>query len=219
MRRTPVFGLGCAGGVTGLATAARLADAREGSTVLLVAVEICTLAFRLDELSKANILATALFGDGAAACVLRAGAGGMAEITRSAEHTWPDTLDIMGWNVDPEGFGVIFDRSIPDFMLGRLEPALRGVLAGMRLDPARVARYVCHPGGAKVIVALETVLDLPAGALDHERRILSRFGNMSAPTALFVLESLAREGLPACGVLTALGPGFTLSALAIERPS
>ena len=179
------------------ALAARAADADiKGEIVLVVVVELCTLAFRADRNAKADVISTALFGDGAAACVLRAGAGGMAEITRSAEHTWPDTLDIMGWNVDPEGFGVIFDRSIPDFMLARLEPALRLVLAGMRLDPARVARYVCHPGGAKVIVALETVLDLPAGALDHERRILSKFGNMSAPTALFVLESLAREGLP-----------------------
>ena len=87
--RVPVFGLGCAGGVSGLSIAARLAEGRPGSTVLLVAVELCTLAFRLDELTKANIVATALFGDGAAACILRAGEGGLAAVEGAGEHTWP----------------------------------------------------------------------------------------------------------------------------------
>ena len=103
VERVPVFGLGCAGGVSGLAIASRLARARPGSTVLMVAVELCTLAFRLDQLTKADIVATALFGDGAAACVLRTGEGGFAEIEGAGEHTWPDTLDIMGWRVDRTG--------------------------------------------------------------------------------------------------------------------
>jgi alkylresorcinol/alkylpyrone synthase len=105
VQRVPIFGLGCAGGVTGLAVASRLAQARPGSNVLFVTVELCTLAFRRDALTKANVIATALFGDGAAACVLRAGGEGIAEIEAAGEHTWPDTLDIMGWNVDPLGFG------------------------------------------------------------------------------------------------------------------
>src|SRR4029077_18562470 len=111
----PVFGLGCAGGVTGLSLAGRLAKAQPGSLVLLVAVELCTLACRLDELTSANLVATALFGDGAAACIVRAGGDGLAEIEAAGEHTWPDSLDIMGWNVHPQGFGVVFDRSIPTF--------------------------------------------------------------------------------------------------------
>ena len=113
--RVPVFGLGCAGGVSGLSIAARLAQARPGTNVLLVAVELCSLALRLDELTKANIVATSLFGDGAAAMILRAGDGGATQIENSGEHLWPDTLGIMGWNVDPEGFGVIFQRTIPEF--------------------------------------------------------------------------------------------------------
>src|SRR5262245_21280924 len=115
VERVPVFGLGCAGGVSGLAIASRLARARPGSTVLMVAVEICTTAFRLDQLTAANMVATALFGDGAAACVLRAGETGLARIEGAGEHLWPDTLDIMGWNVDPSGLGVVFDRAIPPF--------------------------------------------------------------------------------------------------------
>src|ERR1017187_6522707 len=96
VQRVPVFGLGCAGGVSGFAIAARLARAQPGANVLLVVVELCTLAFRLDQLTKANIVACALFGDGAAACILRAGDAGIAEVEACGEHTWPDTLDIMG---------------------------------------------------------------------------------------------------------------------------
>ena len=100
IERVPVFGHGCAGGVCGLSIASRLAASRPDSVVLLVAVELCSLAFRMDTLTKANIVATALFGDGAAACVLRAGAGGIAEVEMSGQHMWPDTLDIMGWSID-----------------------------------------------------------------------------------------------------------------------
>ena len=106
--RVPVFGLGCAGGVSGLAVAARLAQSRPGSNVLLVVLELCTLAVRHDELTKANIVAASLFGDGAAALVLRAGDGGSTRVEASGEKLWPDTLGIMGWNVDAEGFGVVF---------------------------------------------------------------------------------------------------------------
>ena len=122
--RVPVFGLGCAGGASGLSIASRLAQARPGTNVLLVAVELCSLALRHDELTKANIVATSLFGDGAAAIVLRAGDGGATQIENAGEHLWPDTLGIMGWNVDPEGFGVIFRRTIPNFVTAHLNPAV-----------------------------------------------------------------------------------------------
>src|SRR5271168_4350461 len=121
--RVPVFGLGCAGGASGLSIASRLAQARPGTNVLLVTVELCTLALRLDELSKANIIATSLFADGAAALVLRAGDGGETLIEAVGEHLWPDTLDVMGWNVDPLGFGVILRRTIPYFVMNEFKPA------------------------------------------------------------------------------------------------
>jgi alkylresorcinol/alkylpyrone synthase len=213
--RVPVFGLGCAGGVTGLSVAGRLAQARPGSIVLLVAVELCTLACRLDEMTSANIVATALFGDGAAACVLRAGGDGLAEITGAAEHTWPDSLDIMGWNVDPLGFGVIFDRSIPTFAEAHLRPAMEAALGRMGLGLATVDRFVCHPGGAKVIEAFEKSLDLGQGALTWEREVLSDHGNMSAPTAIFVLERALAAKAQGQLVLAALGPGFTASCVSL----
>jgi alkylresorcinol/alkylpyrone synthase len=218
IERVPVFGLGCAGGVSGLSIAARLAQARPGSVVLMVAIELCTLAFRLDELTKANIVATALFGDGAGACVLRSGdSGGIAEVEMSGQHMWPDTLDIMGWSVDPQGFGVIFDRAIPPFAEERMAPAVTGILERGGLSLADIDRFACHPGGTKVVEALERAFNLDQGSLDIERAILADYGNMSAPTALFVLERLIRSGLPPRTLLTAMGPGFTASCVSLRQ--
>ncbi len=217
VQRTPVFGLGCAGGVSGLALAARLARAQPGRNVLLVVVELCTLSFRLDELSKVNMVATALFGDGAAAAVVRTDGGGLLEIEAEAEHTWPDTLDIMGWRVDEAGFGVIFDRAIPPFARRRMGPAVDAMLTGMGLTRGDVGRFVCHPGGAKVLEALEGALGLTPGALQAEREVLAEYGNMSAPTALFVLDRVLEAPTPERLFLTALGPGFTASGVSLLR--
>ncbi|MBZ3695438.1 MULTISPECIES: type III polyketide synthase [Phyllobacterium] len=217
IERVPVFGLGCAGGVSGFSIASRFAAARPGKIVLLVAVELCTLAFRLDQLTKANIVATALFGDGAAACILKAGDAGIANIEMSGQHTWPDTLDIMGWSVDKQGFGVIFDRAIPPFAEERIAPAISGILNRADLGMTDIDRFACHPGGTKVIAALETALSLGQGSLDHERDVLSDYGNMSAPTALFVLDRVVQAGLPSRTLLTALGPGFSVSCVSLQR--
>ena len=217
VQRVPVFGLGCAGGVSGFSLAARLAKASPGSNVLLVAVELCSLSFQSDNISKANIVATALFGDGAAACVLRCGGEGIAEVEASGEHLWPGTLDIMGWDVGPKGLGVIFDRAIPPFAEANMRAAVSGILErnGLALDD--IDRFICHPGGTKVINALEKSLSLNQGSLDHERAILTDFGNMSAPTVLFVLERTIAAGLPHRSALTAMGPGFTASCAVLKR--
>jgi len=182
-----------------------------------VVIELCTLASRPDSLTKSNIVATALFGDGAAACVLRAGDGGLAEIEGAGEYTWPDTLDLMGWDVDPQGFGVIFARAIPPFAEANLGAAVTNLLRVQGLCLGDVNRFVCHPGGVKVILALERALSLREGALDHERDVLSRYGNMSAPTVFFVLERVLEAGLPPRTVLSALGPGFTASLVSLKR--
>ena len=217
VERVPIFGLGCAGGVNGLAIASRLAQARPGSTVLAVAVEVCSTAFRLDHLTKANMVATALFADGAAACILRAGEPGLARVEGAGQHMWPDTLDIMGWDVDDEGLGVIFDHDIPPFAQQNVGAAVDGILERLGIAHDSVDRFACHPGGAKVITALETALHLGQGTLDHERAVLSDFGNMSAPTVLFVMDRLISAGLPSRTVMTAMGPGFSCGALSLAR--
>jgi alkylresorcinol/alkylpyrone synthase len=217
VRRVPVFGLGCAGGVTGLSLASRLATAKPGTVVLLVTIELCTLAFRLDELTKANVVATALFGDGAAACVLRAGGEGDFRVEGAGEHTWPGTLDIMGWNVDPLGFGVVFAQAIPPFVRRNMGEAADRILGDLDLDRGDVGRFVCHPGGAKVVIALEGALGLDQGSLDIEREVLADYGNMSAPTVLFVLERVLQSEPPDRLFLSSLGPGFTASGLSLVK--
>jgi alkylresorcinol/alkylpyrone synthase len=212
--RVPVFGLGCAGGVSGLAIGARMARAAPGEVVLVVVVELCTLAFRGDRGVKADVISTALFGDGAAAAVLRAGRDEAGlQIGMDAQHTWPDTLDIMGWTVDPAGFGVVLSRSLPRFVEQKLAaPARRFVKTAKLMAP----HFICHPGGAKVLDAIETALELQKGTLRDEREVLRGHGNMSAPSVMFVLERAIANGLRGSAVLAALGPGFTASFLSLE---
>lgn len=218
VQRVPVFGLGCAGGATGLSIAMRLARASPGAIVLLVVVELCTLAFRRDELTKSNIIATALFGDGAAAAVVSASNGsGLAELSEVGEHTWPETLHVMGWNIDPVGFIAIFHSSIPELVETRLRSAADAFLARHQLGTGDISTLVFHPGGAKVITALESAFQLCGGALSRERAVLRDFGNMSAPTVLFVLRRALDAGVAGNGLLAALGPGFTASFVTFSR--
>ena len=216
IRRVPVFGLGCAGGVTGLATAARLASAELGSKWLMVTVETCSISIRLDSNDPAAVVATALFGDGAAAAVVAAGEHSLARIGGSAEKLWPDTLRIMGWDVEDPGLAVVFDRAIPPFIERELATAVDGMLAKIGLQLGDIDRFCCHPGGVKVIDAIETALGLPQGELNLEREVLRDYGNMSAPTVLFVLERLIARGLPKRVMMTAFGPGFTCAGLLLE---
>ena len=213
--RVPVFGLGCAGGASGLSIAAQLARGAPGARVLLVVVEACTVSFRTDRLQKSDIIATVLFGDGGAAACLQAGEGPMT-CAPGAQHRWPDTLGIMGWDVDDEGLGVVFDRSIPDFATRHMAGARDAAFAAMGRTVEDVDRLICHPGGAKVIQALESSLDLGQGALDLERDILRAHGNMSAPTVLFVLDAARRAGLRGRMMATALGPGFSAAFTPVE---
>lgn len=215
--RVPVFGLGCAGGVSGLSLAADMARARPGTKVLLVVVETCTLLFRNDRLQKSDIIATVLFGDGAAAACLSTTHPGKGEkviaLGKGHQKTWPDTLAIMGWDVDDTGLGVIFDRSIPVFVEREFAGALGGALAEFGLSREEIDRFVCHPGGAKVVDALEAVLELDQDTLRAERETLRHAGNMSAPTVLFVLKRVLDEGADGKMIVCALGPGFTASFL------
>ena len=214
VKRLPVFGLGCGGGVLGLARAAQM-GAGGGETVLLLVVELCSLTFRLDDLAKSNLVATALFGDGAAALILSPSGDGPA-VTGWGEHTWPDTLDVMGWRVEDPGLGVIFQRSIPDIVRTRFRAAADGFLARHGLAISDIDHFVCHPGGAKVIDALEAALSRPPGALTATREALRDYGNMSAASVLFALDIALRRKPGGRLLLTALGPGFSAGFCLLE---
>lgn len=215
IRRIPVFGLGCAGGVSGLGIAQSLAKADPGSNVLLVVIEACTLSFRSDRLQKADIIATILFGDGAAAVVLSTNETGI-RLGDGSEQLWPDTLSIMGWDVDNTGLGVVFDRSIPAFAEEHMAKTANTACEKAGFDQRTLSRYVFHPGGAKVVEAIEGALELQIGTLDCEREVLKEYGNMSAPTALFVLDRVIRKGTTGKMMMGALGPGFTASFMPLE---
>src|SRR3954454_9884838 len=160
IRRVPLFGLGCAGGVNGLALASRLATADPGSLWLFVAVETCSISIRLDSDDPAAVVATALFGDGAAAAVVTSGEHSLARITGSAEKLWPDTLRIMGWDVEDPGLSVVFDRAIPPFVAAELAAALDGMCEQLGIRRDEIDRLCCHPGGVKVLDAIEHSLEL-----------------------------------------------------------
>jgi alkylresorcinol/alkylpyrone synthase len=217
VRRLPLFGFGCAGGVIGLARAGELARAAPQSRVLFLVVELCTLAFRKDDVSKSNIVATALFGDGAAAAIVSCRGAGPA-LGGSGEHTWPGSLDVMGWEVAEDGLKALFSRDIPTLVLRHLRAAAAGFLAREGLALRDIGHFVCHPGGAKVILALEEAFGLAAGDLVEARSVLRDYGNMSAATVLFVLERMLRAGASGRMLLTALGPGFTAGFLLLDAP-
>jgi len=208
IRRLPIFGLGCAGGVVGLARAADLARAYPGSRVLFLTVELCALTFRKDDISKSNIVATALFGDGAAGAIVSTAGEGPA-LGPAGEHTWPNSLDIMGWEVEEDGLKARFAQSIPALVASDFKKILHAYLQGNDLKLRDVDGFACHPGGAKVLDALEDAFGIDRGALTESRGVLRDYGNMSAVTALFVLERMDWRDPSRRTLMTALGPGFS----------
>lgn len=214
--RLPVFGLGCAGGVLGLARAAMTARAMPGKTVLFLVVELCTLAFRPGEATPTNVVASALFADGAAAAVLRLDEGDGPRLLASAEHTWPGTRGVMGWRVEDDGLGVIFRQDIPDIVRTRFRGVTDAFLTREGLALADIAGLVCHPGGTKVLLALEEALAPLGEGLSDAWAVLRDCGNMSAVSVMFVLERRLDAGAKGLQLLTALGPGFTAALMLVE---
>ncbi|HEY1505848.1 MAG TPA: 3-oxoacyl-[acyl-carrier-protein] synthase III C-terminal domain-containing protein [Stellaceae bacterium] len=208
VRRLPIFGLGCAGGVLGLARAADLARAAPKSRVLFLVVELCALCFRHGDFTKSNLVATALFGDGATAAVISCDGDGPA-LGPGGEFTWPQSLDIMGWDVADDGLKAIFSRDIPALVQRDLREATENFLRRHDLTVADIDYFVCHPGGAKVLDALEEAFGIAPGALGHARATLRDYGNMSAATVIFVLKRVLAAGVHGRMLMTALGPGFT----------
>lgn len=213
-RRVPVWGLGCAGGVAGLARAAELAQMIPGQVVLLVAVELCTLTFQYNDRSKANLIATSLFGDGAAAAVLQVGGSG-PEVLNSFSTLFEDSEDVMGWDLVETGLQVRFARSIPTIIRRHLPDLRAQACASWGISPAQLSHYVAHPGGAKVLTAYVDSLDLTPVHFRHAHEILQGYGNMSSCSVIFVLERFLSEQPPTgdYGVMLSLGPGFSAEQL------
>ena len=221
IRRTPIWGLGCAGGAAGLAHAYHYLLGHPKERVLLVAIELCGLTFQQNDVSKANFIATALFGEGAAAVLLTGSEVDTdgVEVLDTRSTFWPDSLDVMGWNVMNTGLQVVFSQSIPRIVKERSQENLEGFLRDHDLTLKDVAYFIFHPGGAKVIEAYESALGLVKGDLAYCRQSLRSFGNMSSASVLFVLAEHLKHcplGSGRYGLISALGPGFCAESLLVR---
>ncbi|MEU6273154.1 3-oxoacyl-[acyl-carrier-protein] synthase III C-terminal domain-containing protein [Streptomyces populi] len=215
VRRVPMFGLGCAGGAAGLARAHDYLLGRPDEVAVLLSVELCSLTFQRDDASLANLVATGLFGDGAAAVVAcgsrRTGGAGGPTIVDTRSRLYPGTSRVLGWDVKDSGFRVVLDPEIPDVVRRHLADDVRGFLEDHGLKPKDVSAWVCHPGGPRILEAVGEALDLPEGALDVTWRHLAEVGNLSSSSVLHVLrDTLAGRRPPpgTPGVLLAMGPGL-----------
>jgi alkylresorcinol/alkylpyrone synthase len=209
-RRVPIWGLGCSAGAAGLARASEHARLYPDKLVLLVAVELSGLTFQRGDRSKSNLISTSLFADGAAAVLLGNATG--PEILGSYSTTWPDTEDVMGWDLVETGLKVQLSKSVPAIVQERFRGNLEEACTSLGLDFEELEHFVLHPGGSKVLDAFENVLGLEPGGLATSRDVLRDCGNMSSVTVLFILERFLerREFTKGdLGVLSAMGPGFS----------
>ncbi|MEK6543464.1 MAG: 3-oxoacyl-[acyl-carrier-protein] synthase III C-terminal domain-containing protein, partial [Elusimicrobiota bacterium] len=214
IERVPIWGLGCAGGVSGLAKAAQFAYANPGKDILLVIIELCSLSFVPCDLSKKNLVASAIFADGAAALILRTDGEKMRSgpsIIGWQSTLWPKTEDIMGWDVTDEGLRVVFSTKIPLLVRRHLRGEVDKLLARHHLGLADISHFILHPGGTKVLQAYQTALGLSDAQLAPSWKSLNAYGNMSAASVFFVLDEFQRSRKPKqgeYGLMAALGPGF-----------
>ncbi len=218
--RMPLFGLGCVAGAAGLARVHDWLRGRPDGVVVLLSVELCSLTLQRKDLSIANLVASGLFGDGAAAVVcvgdehpLAAGSPGPA-VVGTTSRLYPDSERVMGWDVTDGGLRIVLDKSVPDVVLRYLGDDVDRFLATHGLVRSDLGSLIAHTGGPKVLQAMETALGLrpgPTGDLALSWRSLMEVGNLSSASVLFVLADTIAEARPdpgTAGLLAALGPGF-----------
>ncbi len=234
VKRVPIFGLGCVAGAAGIA---RLHDYLLGhpdDVAVLVSVELCSLTFQRDDASTANLVASGLFGDGAAAVVMvgdrRAAAMraqgrpvGGPRVVATRSRLYPDTERVMGWDITSSGFRIVLSATVPDVVEKYLRDDVDEFLADHQVAIADVDTWVAHPGGPKVIEAIWRSLEIDPAALDVTRRSLAAIGNLSSSSVLHVLaDTLAatsggRRPTPGTpGVLLAMGPGFCAELVLLQ---
>jgi alkylresorcinol/alkylpyrone synthase len=229
IKRLPVFGLGCVAGAAGLARLHDYLLAWPGHVAALLAVELCTLTVPWKKVTTADLVASALFGDGAAA-VVAAGetAGGRAGGTASARfpqviatrsEVYPDSTDTLGWRLGADGFRIVLTAELAEVVERRLNGSVTAFLGDHGLTVDDIGSWICHPGGPKVLDAAQRALKLPDSALTASRRSLSEAGNMSSVSVLHILELTAGEDPPppgSFGLMIGLGPGVSAELLLLR---
>jgi alkylresorcinol/alkylpyrone synthase len=228
-KRVPIFGLGCLAGAAGVARVADYLAGHPDEAAVLLSVELCSLTLQPEDLSVPNLIASGLFGDGAAAVVLvggeraarmaaagEAAAGGPSgslgpKVVASASSFYYDTERVMGWDISEKGFQVVLSAEVPEMVRRHLRGDVDAFLAEQGLTRADIASWVAHPGGPKVLEAMQEELELPEEALAVTWRGLREVGNLSSTSVLLVLQETMAQQRPAAGsygLLLAMGPGF-----------
>src|SRR5580693_5773012 len=218
VKRVPIFGLGCVAGAAGLGRLHDYLLGWPGHTAALLAVELCSLNWPATDMTTADLVVSGLFGDGAAALVAtgaRAVGGrsaGGPRVIASRSEVYPDSGDTLGWRLGSDGFRIVLTAELADVVEQRLAGSVTSFLAAHGLTADDVKSWVCHPGGPRVIDAVQKSLELPDSAVEASRRSLAEAGNMSSASVLHILEQVAANGRPppgSAGLMIGLGPGVS----------
>jgi alkylresorcinol/alkylpyrone synthase len=221
INRIPVWGLGCGGGVSGMAKANTLAKANTDAVVLLVAVELCSLTLIKSDYSKSNFIGSSLFSDGIAACIIKgdnhANLSGLTYVASSSKLYY-DSLEVMGWDFNNDGFKVLFSKDIPTFINEHIRVDIDHFLQKHNLVLGDIKNFIFHPGGKKVLDAYQDALGVEGDFLKTTREVMNDNGNMSSATVLYVLEKFMREGLTeGYALMMAMGPGFSSEMVLLRK--
>jgi alkylresorcinol/alkylpyrone synthase len=221
INRTPVWGLGCAGGVSGMAKANIAAKANADAVVLLVAVELCSLTLIKNDYSKSNFVGSSLFSDGVVACIVKGDNHPLPkqQVTFKAASSklYYDSLDVMGWDFGEEGFKVIFSKDIPTFIHQNIKQDVDAFLQKQGLQLSDISNFIFHPGGKKVLDAYVDALQVEGDFLKNTREVMNDNGNMSSVTVLYVLEKFLETGFAdGYGLMLAMGPGFSSEMVLLD---
>jgi len=219
VKRTLIFGLGCVAGVAGLSRATDYVRAYPDDIAVLMSVELCSLTLQREDLSIANIIASGLFGDGAAAAVIGGGDRRPARSPRviaTRSILYPGTEDILGWDLVNSGFKIVLSARLANLIAENIEGEVDSFLAERGLQRSSIRHWIAHTGGPKVLQALERALALPEGALARSWRNLGEMGNLSSASVLYILEDLMHADVAQpgeYGLLIGMGPGFSIEIL------
>lgn len=222
LKRTPIFGLGCAGGAAAVARAADYLRAFPEHVAAVISVELCSLTLQRDDATPANLIASMLFGDGAACVVLcggRAGEPGQARVLDSRARFFADTERVMGWDVVDSGFKIVMSPEIPNLVRANLAGEVDEFLASRGLERGAVRHWIAHTGGPRVLEAVGQALDLDANTLARSWRMLGKLGNLSSASVLLVLGDLLEAGEARAGdygLMFAMGPGFCAELVLLQ---
>jgi alkylresorcinol/alkylpyrone synthase len=222
IKRTPIFGLGCAAGAAGAARAADYVRGYPGEVAMLLSVELCSLTLQREDLSVANMIASGLFGDGAAAMILGGGARADAagpRVIATRSILYRDTEPMLGWEIVDSGFKIVLSPRVPEILEQHLRADVDSFLAQQRLTRSHVSHWIGHAGGPKILAALEHALEIPRERLERSWRSLAQVGNLSSASVLFILSDLLADGAAQAGdygVIIGIGPGLTIELVLMQ---